>query len=184
MPRERVPGKSAPLTPNDKQAFVVAIEHQHGRRLRRFLSVRLRNAAADLPDLVQEVFLRLLRINHHETIRSSEAYLFTIASHVLHQHTLRHSATPEAVDITEMLDQLPATDADPATHTDTQQRIQRLHSALGTLPPKAQAVILLHKRDGYSLEEIGTQLGISRSMAAKYLARALLHCRRHLEQAE
>lgn len=173
-----------PVTSSDKKAFVAAIEHQHGRRLRRFLAARLRNAAADLPDLVQEVFLRLLRISDHETIRSSEAYLFTIASHVLHQHTLRRSALPEAVEITDLLTEVQSTHDDPASHLEIQERLRNLQRVLGDLTPKAQAVLLLHRRDGYSLEEIGNRLGISRAMAAKYLSKALLHCRKHLARGE
>jgi len=38
------------------------MEQSYGQRLRRFLSARLRNAAADTPDLMQEVYLRLLRV--------------------------------------------------------------------------------------------------------------------------
>ncbi len=93
----------------DKREFVADIEKQHGRRLRRFLAGRLRNAAADVSDLAQEVFLRLLRVNHHESIRSTEAYLFTIAFHVLHQHALRRSAMPETVDIAVLIDELETT---------------------------------------------------------------------------
>lgn len=33
----------------------------------------MRNAAADVPDLVQEVFLRLLRLDNHEAIRNTQA---------------------------------------------------------------------------------------------------------------
>ena len=171
------------MTLNDKQAFVAEVEREHGVRLRRFLASRMRHAADDVPDLVQEVFLRLLRIDNHETIRSSEAYLFTVAFHVLHQHTLRRSATPEAVEIGALIDEMEsAPDSDPATQAEAHQRLEELQGALDQLSPKAQAVLLLHRRDGFSLEEIGARLGISRAMAAKYLAKALLHCRRLLQE--
>jgi RNA polymerase sigma factor (sigma-70 family) len=169
------------LALSDKQAFVADIEKQHGQRLRRFLASRLRHRAADVQDLAQEVFLRLLRIDHHETIRSSEAYLYTIAFHVLHQHVLRRSAMPEAVEITVLINELEsAPGSDPVTQFETQQQLSELQGALQQLSPKAQAVLLLHRRDGYSLEEIGAQLGFSRAMAAKYLSKALLHCRQRL----
>jgi RNA polymerase sigma factor (sigma-70 family) len=168
---------------SDKQTFVADLEKQHGQRLRRFLASRLRHGAADVQDLAQEVFLRLLRIDHHETIRSSEAYLYMVAFHVLHQHVLRRSAMPEAVEITALIDQLEsAPGSDPVTQSETQQQLEELHGALQQLSPKAQAVLLLHRRDGYSLEEIGAQLGISRAMAAKYLSKALLHCRQRLQK--
>lgn len=169
------------MTPNDKQTYVAEIEKQHGQRLRRFLASRLRHQAADVHDLAQEVFLRLLRIDHHETIRSSEAYLFTVAFHVLHQHVLRRAAMPETVEITALIEELESTPrSDPATQVETQQQLEELQGALMQLPAKAQAVLLMHRRDGYSLEEIGKKLGFSRAMAAKYLSRALLHCRQQL----
>jgi len=168
---------------SDKQAFVADIEKQHGQRLRRFLASRLRHGAADVQDLAQEVFLRLLRIDHHETIRSSEAYLYTVAFHVLHQHVLRRSAMPEAVEITALIDEMEsAPQSDPATQVQTEQQLEELQGALAQLSPKAQAVLLLHRRDGYSLEEIGAQLGFSRAMAAKYLSKALLHCRQRVRK--
>jgi RNA polymerase sigma factor (sigma-70 family) len=173
------------VTPDSKQAFVADLERRHGSRLRRFLASRLRSAAADASDLVQEVFLRLLRIDRHETIRSSESYLFTIAFHVLHQHALRRSATPETMDVAALVEELASgPDNDPAGRAETQQRLEVLHGALQELSPKAQATLLLHRRDGYSLEEIGTQLGVSRAMAAKYLAKALFHCRQRLQERE
>ncbi len=171
------------MTASDKKAFVAEIEKQHGQRLRRFLASRLRYGAADVPDLAQEVFLRLLRIDRHETIRSTEAYLFTVAFHVLHQHVMRRSAAPEAVEITTLIDQMEAApDADPVNRAETAQQIEELQQALQQLPPKARAVLLLHRRDGYSLEEIADRLGFSRANAAKYLAKALLHCRQHLQE--
>jgi RNA polymerase sigma-70 factor (ECF subfamily) len=172
------------LGTDDRRAFVTAIEKQHGRRLRRFLAVRLRNAAADLPDLVQEVFLRLLRVQRHEIIRSPEAYLFTVASHVLHQHMLRQSAIPQGIELDEVLVESEAPESDPAAQADAQQRVEQLNRALDQLSPKAHAALILHRRDGFSIEEIGAQLGISRNVAKKYLAKALAHCRDRLREHE
>lgn len=179
------PRRRSALPTDDKQSFVSTLERQHGLSLRRFLASRLRNAAADLPDLVQEVFLRLLRVERHETIRSPEAYLITIASHVLHQHALRHSARPEPVDITEEALELESiAESDPAAHVELDQRVAELERALRQLSPKARTTLILHRRDGFSLEEIGAQLGVSRAMAKKYLAQALAHCRQQLRAPE
>ncbi|MDE2052995.1 MAG: hypothetical protein KGL45_03465 [Gammaproteobacteria bacterium] len=62
----------------DSNAFVAELAARHGRRLSRFLAARLRNAA-DIADLAQEVYLRLLRVERHDQIRNPEAYLLTIA---------------------------------------------------------------------------------------------------------
>lgn len=61
------------MTEADKRAFITEVEKQHGQRLRRFVVAKLQRRAAEAPDVVQEVFLRLLRVAHHGSIRSSEA---------------------------------------------------------------------------------------------------------------
>lgn len=163
-----------------RQSFVAGVAVQYGRRLRRFLAARLRNAG-DAPDLSQEVYLRLLRVDRHELIRNPEAYLFTVASHLLNEHTLRQAAAPIVVDIGDVFAELYTVDEDdPAEEADRQQRVQALERAMDKLSPKAQAVLLLHRRDGYTLDEIGSQIGVSRAMAKKYLAKALAHCQRRL----
>jgi DNA-directed RNA polymerase specialized sigma24 family protein len=104
------PGRIRVAVP-DNRSFVAGIAARYGSRLRRFLSVRLRNAA-DVPDLAQEVFLRLLRVDGYENIRSPEAYLFTIASHVIQQHAVRRSSEPVSVDIAEVFSELRTASSD------------------------------------------------------------------------
>jgi RNA polymerase sigma factor (sigma-70 family) len=166
---------------DERQAFVVAVAAEHSKRLRRFLFARVRNAA-DAADLVQEVFLRLLRVQKQESIRMPEAYVFALANHVLYQHRLRSSRSAEPAEILEELIEAQAdAERDPLAQAETQQRIEELERALGRLAPKARAALVMHRRDGYSIEEIGNELGVSRAMAKKYLAKALLHCRQRLE---
>jgi RNA polymerase sigma factor (sigma-70 family) len=169
-------------TESERTSFVAAIAGRYGRQLRRYLASRLRQSR-DAPDLAQEVYLRLLRVERHELIRNPEAYLFTIANNLLHEHALRQAGAPPTTDIDAAFVQLQAPQPDPAEQADAQQRMQDLERALDRLSPKAQATLLMHRRDGYSLEEIGAQLGVSRAMAKKYLAKALAHCRTWLAHA-
>lgn len=164
--------------PHDlKSIFVSSIANRYGERLRSFLARRLRNAS-DAPDLAQEVFLRLMRVEHHESIRSPEAYMFTIASHVLHQHALKQSETPASVDISDLFSELQLTsEDDPAAKADLAQRLDHLERSLKELPSKVSTTLMLHRFAGFSIEEIGAKLGVSRPTAKKYLARALTHCR-------
>lgn len=170
------------MTREESKAFVIAVAAEHGKRLRRFLLGRVRNAA-DASDLVQEVFLRLLRVENHESIRMPEAYVFALANHVLYQHRLRQARRPEEVDILQVLAEMQTLpENDPAAHVETLTRVEELEQALTQLPPRAQAALVLHRRDGLTLEEIAGELGVSRPMAKKYLAKALLHCRQRLEE--
>lgn len=167
-----------------REKFITAIASRYGARLRRFFTLRLRNEA-DAPDLAQEVFLRLIRVENHETIRCPEAYLFTVASHVLHQHTLRQANAPASVDISEVFADLQLTSGDdPAARAEGQQRLNELERALRRMPARISTTLLLHRFAGLSIEEIGRELGVSRPAAKKYLARALTQCRDALEEAD
>jgi len=166
----------------DPQTWVADLAASHGDQLRRFLVARVRNVA-DVPDITQEVYLRMLRIPNIESIRSPEAYLFTVAQHVVQQHTLRQTATPPSVELTQMLD-IPSasTEVDPELAADAAQCVEHLQDAMEKLSPKVRATFLLHRRDGLSIEDIGTRLGLSRPMVKKNLMKALLHFRQRLEQ--
>ncbi|MGH8242904.1 MAG: RNA polymerase sigma factor [Steroidobacteraceae bacterium] len=169
---------------HENQAMVVGLVASHGERLRRFLVRRVRNSA-DIPDLVQEIFLRMMRIPDHDAIRSPEAYLFTVARHVVQQHTLRQSATPVSVELQDVIAESRAcAAADPELEVSAQQCLAALTRALETLPPRARAAFLMHRRDGVTIEEIGRRFGVSRPMAKKYLAKALLQIRQALEDTE
>jgi RNA polymerase sigma factor (sigma-70 family) len=166
----------------DARALVSALVRTHGERLRRFLVARVRNVA-DVADIVQEVYLRLLRVPNADSIRFPEAYLFTVAQHVVQQHALRQSAHPPTLDLAELLDPPPAAPgSDPALEADASQCLEELQGALDQLAPKPRAAFLLHRRDGLSLDEIATQLGTSRPMVKKYLMKALLRLREGLEK--
>jgi RNA polymerase sigma factor (sigma-70 family) len=157
--------------------FVASIAARYGSRLRRFLSVRLRNAD-DVPDLAQEVFLRLLRVEGYESIRSPEAYLFTIASHVIHQHAVRRSSEPISVDIADVFSELRTSASDdPPDQAAHAQQIDELERILAHLPPRIATALVLHRVAGYSVQEVADELGVTRETAKKYLARAVEHCR-------
>jgi RNA polymerase sigma factor (sigma-70 family) len=171
------------LSAEDKHAFVTGLAASHGERLRRYLASRLRSAKRDVPDLAQEVFFRLWRINRPETIRNPEAYLFTIANHVLHQYALKQTPALESLSVS------PEPVPEEAQNTteaqvELQQRLMEVDKALGQLSYRTQAALILYRRDGFSLEEIATELGVSLAMVKKYLAKAILHCRQQMPADE
>ena len=167
----------------DAQALIEGLVASHGYQLRRFLLARVRNIA-DVPDITQEVYLRMLRVPNVESIRSPEAYLFTVAQHVVQQHTLKMAALPSA-ELAQVLSTQSATaHADPAQELVAAQCLDRLQETLEKLSPKARAVFILSRRDGLSFDEIATRLGVSKPMVKKYLMKALLQFRLRLESAQ
>lgn len=165
------------------RAMVTALTGSHGIQLRRFLLNRVRNGA-DVPDLMQEVFLRMLRIPDHDAVRSPEAYLFTVAQHVVHQHAIRQSNFAPPIELQDMLTELASTFSDPLREASAQQSLEELEQALRHLSPRERATFLYHRRDGYTLQDIADRFGVSRQMVKKYLAKALLELRRHLHDPD
>lgn len=165
----------------DRRNYVAALAEKYGNRLKRFIFTRSRNAS-DVADLSQEVFLRLLRVDNISAIRSPEAYLFTVASHVLHQHHLDQAQAACMVDITQLYGELQLiAPQDPLADVDLQQRMAELERQLAPLSAKVRATLLLHRFAGYSLEEIARQIGVSKPTAKRYLAAGLAHCRNSRE---
>ena len=172
------------LSSDARCTFLIDLEKTHGRRLRRFLSSRVR-IGADVPDLVQEIFLRLLRVEHHEAIRNPQAYLYTIASHVLSQHTLRSAATDEVLRFSNLLADLRGSlDSDPAAEVETEQLFDELVRDLERHAPRAYATLVLHRYHGLELKEIAPRLGVSYNMVKRYLAQALTFCQQRLAERE
>ena len=171
------------MTADSGETMVAALVASHGTQLRRFLLSRVRNNA-DVPDLVQEVYLRMLRIPDHDAVRSPEAYLFTVAQHVAHQHAIRRSNVAPPAELQDMLVKLAEMPPDPVSELSAEQSLLELEHALHRLSPSERATFLYHRRDGLTLQEIASRLGVSRQMVKKYLAKAIIELRKQLQASE
>jgi len=165
----------------DVQRLIAA----RGTQLRQFVLAHLSNHS-EVQDVMQDIYLRYLQVPHVESIRSPEAYLFTIARHIVQQHGLRHRATvATTMDLSEVLADSPAEPAfDPTLQFAAEQTAERLELALNLLSAKCRAVFLLHRRDGLSIDDISARLGISKPMVKKYLFRALVRLRKQLSTTD
>jgi RNA polymerase sigma factor (sigma-70 family) len=148
--------------------------------LQAFFYRRLRTKV-DAADLVQEVYLRMLRVSDPEAIRNPEAYLFTVAANLLKENAVadrRHAqeVAVEAAEATPALTLVPGFEA----AVDAPQRVARLCEVIDELPLKCSAAVILQYRDGLSHQDIAAQLEVSPRMVKRYLAQALSHCRRRM----
>ena len=145
----------------------------------RYLASRL-PSEEDARDLAQEAFLRLLRLERTDLIRHPEAYLYRIATNLLHEHWLK--ARPDCA--ASGLD--PEGLASPAGSTETlveqRQTLDALERALSLLPTRQRRVVLMHRRDGLTYNEIAERLQISPGMVKKYLTKGLARCRDYVRQ--
>lgn len=137
--------------------------------LRRYLSRKGSGSAADIDDIAQEVFLRLLRYERAELIEHPQAYLFQVASNVSAEWATRSSR--RLPHHSEWLDDLVDT-LSPETETERESVQKRLHAALDRLPPRAREILRLHFSDGMTHPEIASKLGVTRKIVKRDTARA------------
>jgi RNA polymerase sigma factor (sigma-70 family) len=164
-----------------RKAFVERL-FAHRGALQAFFYRRLRTKS-DAPDLVQEVYLRMLRVGDTDAIQNPEAYLFTVAGNLLKENAALDRRQAEAANVEDTegkqsLTELRGFD----TSLDTTRRIERLRAVLEELPPKCCAAVILQYRHELSYQQIADRLEISPGMVKKYLTQALSHCRRRMER--
>lgn len=153
----------------------------HATELSRFLKSRLSDVT-DAQDIMQELYLAVLRVPYLQAIHHPKAYLYTIAANLAHQHRERKKAQPMHVTLDEVpievhTAQPPHEVTVPEAECALAERAARLAQCLAELSPKIQAAILWHYRDGYTCDEIGEKLSVARHRVKKYLVKGLTHCR-------
>lgn len=147
--------------------------------LTRYLRSRLPNSE-DARDLAQEAYLRLLRLDRNDLVRNPEAYLFRIATNLIHEYWLRgQRSIPKSLEDVDF-DTVPSPQDSPETQTGHLEVIEELERTLNLLPALHQQVLLMHRRDGLTYNEIAEKLEISPHMVKKYLIKGLARCRERL----
>jgi RNA polymerase sigma factor (sigma-70 family) len=167
-----------------KRALVERLFAQHSGALRVFFH-RRGGLQADASALAQEVYLRLLRVNHIDSIKNPEAYLFTVASNLAKEQKVLEWRRGISVDLTDptVQDQLASLD-ETSAKIDHEHRVARLREVLGQLTPKCRAVVVLQYWHGMSYNDIAARLGMSTHMVKKYLVQGLGLCRRRMARME
>lgn len=156
---------------------------RHLRDLHRYLARRLR-VPQDADDLTQEVYLRLLRVDDAKLVHKPLAYIYGIAAHVLADfrvqvaHDEQHLVAPDELPegwlerASEALEDMPEENLSVT---------QQIEEALRQLPEITQAVLILHKRDELTYEEIAERTGLSVHQVHRHLNQA--HARLKLGMA-
>ena len=125
--------------------------------LRRWLGSRRGVPVADLDDVAQEVFLRLLHYSRAEVIESPQAYLFRVASNVASEWAMR-SRNRQPHD-SKWLADLTIEEQPSAEAMRVQSRMAVTHAIL-QLPPRAREVLRLRYYEGLSHNEIAIRLNL------------------------
>jgi RNA polymerase sigma factor (sigma-70 family) len=166
--------------PQPTKTFVERLFAEHRNALQAFFYRRIKTKH-DAADLVQEVYLRILRVKDSDAIRNPEGYLYTVASNLVYEHSVLDRRHATSIDPDQPL--VESELARPAGFEelfDMETRVVRLREVLAQLPPKCRATVHLKYQHGLSYQEIAERLGVSPHMVQKYLGMALAHCRRRM----
>jgi RNA polymerase sigma-70 factor (ECF subfamily) len=140
----------------------------------------------DAQDLVQEVYLRLLRIDPSDAanIRSPEAYLFTVAANLVKEHAVLRQQQPLGSDELEQVVEQLVAPTNVEADMDSELRWKQLEELIDRLSPKCRAVLIMHYRDEMSYREIAERMSISMNMVKKYIVKGLAACRQRMADHE
>ena len=149
--------------------------------LKQFLAVRRGLVAADVDDVAQEVFLRLLRYDRAELVTDPRGYLFKVAANVASEWSMRaRSRLPHQAG---WLDDL-AGDTDLPAELESAERSSEIHGALRALRPRMREALRLHFEEGLTHEAIANRLGVTRRVVKRDLADAYAALRVGLSRNE
>jgi len=126
--------------------------------LRKFLVGRGAARVADLDDVAQEVFLRLLRYESAEVVQHPQAYIFKMAANVVAEWAIRsrHRLAHEPRWLNNLVAQ------DTIEEAFDNQVVQReIKRAIGKLTARECAILKLHFEEGLSKAEIALRLRVS-----------------------
>lgn len=128
-----------------------------------------------MPDLTQDVFLKLSNSNLPEAFDNSRNYVLSVARSVLIDHhrrrQVRHAADHIGLDDFD----LESTALPTERVLDSKVIAERLQVALLTLPDRTRDVFALRTIRGMKMAEVAQTMRISLSTAEKHHARALAY---------
>lgn len=130
---------------------------RHHRPVFQFLS-RTTGDSAAAEDLVQEVFVRILKYRHtFDSDARFETWLFRIARNARTDHFRKRQ--PSAAPVDDALEVV-ATEPGPAAQLQQAVDIRQLERALGQLPDEPRELLVLARYHGMPYDRIADLLGI------------------------
>jgi RNA polymerase sigma-70 factor (ECF subfamily) len=148
--------------------------------MRRWLASHSSVPAADLDDLAQEAFLRLLRYSDDVLVEHPQTYLFRIAANVANEWRERARNSRPHDDV--WLENLQIeTGEEPENAIGRTLVHEHVRAAVQQLPQRQREVLLLHVAEDLTYVQIAERLGLTRRMVKRDLALAYSRLRWELD---
>jgi RNA polymerase sigma-70 factor (ECF subfamily) len=138
----------------------------------RFLNRNWRNRD-EVPDLVQEVYVRVYEAAARELPRTVKPFLFAIARNLMIDRLRQMNVVSfEAVadfDKLNVIDDVPS----PERQTSAREELRQLQKALDALPPRCRQIVIWRKIEGMSQREVAQKLGVTEEVVESQVAKAM-----------
>lgn len=173
------PSPSEPIALSEQSRWFAEEVLPHEQPLRSYLRQSL-PSLADVDDLVQDCFARIVRAKTTGTVRAPKPLLFAIARNAVRDF-LQRKGRAQLIPITETAD-LPVLEreGDVVESVCRRQELALLSEAIHALPERCREVLLLRKIKGLSQREIAELLGIAEHTVEALAAKGTRRCADYL----
>jgi RNA polymerase sigma factor (sigma-70 family) len=169
------PPPTEPITFSDQSRWFAEEVLPHEQPLRSYLRQSL-PSLADVDDLVQDCFARIMRARNTGSVRSPKPLLFAIARNAVRDFITRKTrAVLIPITETEGLAVLEE-GSDVVEQVCRKQELALLTEAIHSLPERCREVLLLRKIKGLSQKEIAELLGIAEHTVEALAAKGTRRC--------
>ena len=167
-------------TTDSERAAIEALSREFRTSLTRYFAKRCKETA-EIDDLVQEVFLRLVKRSSVTDVTKVRAYVFQTASSVLNDW-LRRRKVRAAGEHEEFSPETHAgMDFSPDRVLIGRDRLAEAIAILMEMPERRRTIFVLRRIEGLRYKDIAARLGISVSAVERHMRRAVLHLIERLE---
>jgi RNA polymerase sigma factor (sigma-70 family) len=167
-----------PETEESRADVVERLFREHNEALIRFLRGRVGSHNEAL-EVAQEAYVRLLSLDQPGAVSYLRAFLFKTAANIAIDRRRRHQNFDKVAgrqlfaELTEH--------RTPERQLSGEQTLRHLGVLIENMPPKCRESFVMNQIQGLDAATIALRLGITDSMVRKYVVRALLHCRAHID---
>jgi len=142
------------------------------------LAATLRKMYGDGPpdpdDVAQTAFFKVIERGDIQSINNLKAFLWSTARNILRKEIRSHSVRDRYVVDIEQIFFAPTGDVQsPERVIEAKQQLSAINIALRAMPKRRRHAFILNRIDGLTVAAVARELGISRTAAAKHIARAM-----------
>lgn len=157
--------------PSGKESLNPAQIQELRASLQRYFQWRVREAE-DIPDLVQDVFVRVLGRVQPGDIENLRSYAFQVAASVLVDRNRRRAVRQHEAHVEFDPSQSGQTEIGPDRIVAGREELRALMALVAQMPERTRTVFVLRRLEHMSYKEIANRLDLSVSAVEKHMVRA------------